>query len=165
MFSSFGHIKECELWLKSQMAGYQDCAVYWIHTFSTDVEFDSFISLTYWGRLTRIGVSKLTIKASDNGLSPGRRQAIIWTSAGISLIEHLGTDFSEILIKINTLSCKKTHLKKSSGKWRPFCLALNVLKVIKFGIATIPCARTWRSAYRGSLCVSYERTWTRRYVF
>ena len=28
-------------------------------------------------------VSKLTIIGSDNGLSPGRRQAIIWTNAGI----------------------------------------------------------------------------------
>ena len=35
---------------------------------------------------------------SDNGLSPGRRQAIIWTNVGILLIEPLGTNFSEILI-------------------------------------------------------------------
>ena len=33
--------------------------------------------LTHWGRATHICVSKLTIIASDNGLSPGRRQAII----------------------------------------------------------------------------------------
>ena len=30
---------------------------------------------------------KLTILGSDNGLSPERRQAIIWTNAGILLIE------------------------------------------------------------------------------
>ena len=30
---------------------------------------------------------------SDNGLSPGRRQAIIWTNAKIFLIESLGTNF------------------------------------------------------------------------
>ena len=30
-----------------------------------------------------ICVSKLTIIGSDHGLSPGRRQAIIWTNAGI----------------------------------------------------------------------------------
>ena len=29
-----------------------------------------------------ICVDKLTIIGSDNGLSPGRRQAIIWTNAG-----------------------------------------------------------------------------------
>ena len=37
---------------------------------------------------------------SDNGLSPGRRQAIIWTNAGMLLIGPLGTNFSEILIEI-----------------------------------------------------------------
>ena len=37
---------------------------------------------------------------SDNGLSPGWRQAIIWTNAGILLIGPLGTNFSEILIEI-----------------------------------------------------------------
>ena len=79
--------------------------------------------LTHWGRVTHICISKLTIIASDNGLSPGRHQAIIWTSAGILLIGPLGTNFSEILIKIQTFSFKKMHLKISSGKWLPFCLA------------------------------------------
>ena len=65
--------------------------------------------------------------ALDNGLSPERRQAIIWTNAGILLIGPLGTNFSEILIEIYTFSFKKRHLKMSSGKWRPFCLGLNVL--------------------------------------
>ena len=37
-------------------------------------------------------VVKLTIIGSDNGLSPGRRQAIIWTNAGILLIEPLRTN-------------------------------------------------------------------------
>ena len=39
-----------------------------------------------------------TIIGSDNGLSPGRHQAIIWTNDGILLIGTLGTNFSEILI-------------------------------------------------------------------
>ena len=47
-----------------------------------------------------ICVSKLAIIGSDNGLLPGRRQAIIWTSAGILLIRPLGTNFGEILIEI-----------------------------------------------------------------
>ena len=38
-----------------------------------------------------------TIIGSNNGLSPGRRQAIIWTNAGILLIRTLGANFSEIL--------------------------------------------------------------------
>ena len=83
--------------------------------------------LTHWGRVTHIRVGKLTSIGSDNGLSPGRSQAIIWTNAGILLIGPLGTNFSEILSKIHTFSFKKMHLKTSSAKWRPFCLGLNVL--------------------------------------
>ena len=85
------------------------------------------IRLTHWGRATHICVSKLTIIASDNGLSPGRRQAIIWNNAGILSIELLGTNFSEILFEILTFSFKKMRLKVLSAKWRPFCLGLNVL--------------------------------------
>ena len=70
-----------------------------------------------------ICVLNLTIIGSDNGLSPGRRQAITWTNVGIIL----GTNFSEKLIEIHTLSLKKIHLKMLSGKWWPFCLGLNVL--------------------------------------
>ena len=80
-----------------------------------------------WGRETHICVGKLTIIGSDNGLSPGRRQAIIWNNAGILLIWPLGTNFNEILIKIHTFSINKMHLKMSSAKRRPFCLGLNVL--------------------------------------
>ena len=76
---------------------------------------------------THICVSKLTIIGSDNGLLPGRGQAIIWTNTGILLIGPLGTNFSEILIEIQTFSFKKMYLKMSSGKWWPFCLGLNVL--------------------------------------
>ena len=38
---------------------------------------------------------------SDNGLSPGQRQAIIWTNAGILLIGPLRSNFNEILIEIH----------------------------------------------------------------
>ena len=58
--------------------------------------------LTHWGWVTHICVSKLTIIGSDNGLSPDRHQAIIWTNAGLLLIGPLGTNFSEILIEILT---------------------------------------------------------------
>ena len=85
------------------------------------------VELTHWGRETHICVGKLTIIASDNGLSPGRRQAIIWTNAGILLIGPLETNFNEILFEIYTFSFKKMHLKMSSAKWRPFCLGPNVL--------------------------------------
>ena len=80
--------------------------------------------------MTHIYVGKLTIIGSDNGLSPGRRQAIIWTNAGILLIEPLGTNFREILIEIQINSFKKMRLKMSSAKWRPFYFGLNVLITI-----------------------------------
>ena len=86
------------------------------------------VCLTHWSRVTHICVSNLTIIGSDNGLSPGRCQAITWTNVGILLIGPLGTNFSEMLIEIHTFSFKKIHLKISSGKWQPFCFGLNVLR-------------------------------------
>ena len=81
----------------------------------------------HWGRVTQICVSKQLIIGSDNGLSPGRRQAVIWTNAGTFLIGPLGTNFSEILIEVHTFSFTKMHLETSTAKRRPFCLGLNVL--------------------------------------
>ena len=91
---------------------------------------------THWGRVMHICVSKLTIIDSDNGLSPGRRQAIIWTNAGILLIRASGPNFSEISSEIHTFSFKKMHSKMLSMKWRPFCLGLNEL------------IQTYHSSYR-----------------
>ena len=86
------------------------------------------VCLTHWGRGTLICISKLTIIGSDNGLSPGRRQAIIWTNAGILLNGPLGTNLSETAIEIHTFLLKKILLKMSSGEWRPFWLGPDVLK-------------------------------------
>ena len=81
--------------------------------------------------MTHICISKLTIIGLNNGLSPGRcqaiiwtnagillirtlvawsLQAIIWTNAGILLIRTLGTNSSEILSEIHAFSFKKMHL-------------------------------------------------------
>ena len=87
---------------------------------ASNLEFDDYFVDT-------LGI--LTIIGSNNGLSPGRRQAIIWTNAGILLIEPLGTNFSEILVGIQIFTFKKMRLKMSSAKWRPFCLGLNVSNV------------------------------------
>ena len=84
-------------------------------------------SLTHWGRVTHTCVSKLIVIGSDNGLSPGRHQAIIWTNAGILSIGPLETNFSEILIKIIIVSFKKMRLKVLSAIRQPFCFGLNVL--------------------------------------
>ena len=77
--------------------------------------------------MTYICVGNLTNTGSDNGLSPGRHQTIIWTILGILLIGSLGTALNEILSEIHTSSIKEMHLKMSSAKCRPFCLGLNVL--------------------------------------
>ena len=42
---------------------------------------------------TYVCVKKLTIICSENGLSPGRRQAIIWTNAGVLIIGPFGRKF------------------------------------------------------------------------
>ena len=85
--------------------------------------------LTHWGRVMHICIGNLIIIGSDNGLSPGRRQAIIWANDGILLIRSLETNYSEILSKIHTFSFKKMLLK-TSAKWQPFCLGLNEMPPI-----------------------------------
>ena len=75
-----------------------------------------------WG----IFVSKLTDIGLDNGLSPGWRQAIIWTNAGTLLVR---TNFGEISREIHTFSFEKIHWKMSSAKWRQRCRGLNVLTI------------------------------------
>ena len=85
--------------------------------------------LIHWGRMTHICVGNLTIIGSDNGLSPGRRQAIIWANAGILLMGPLGTNSSDLLIEIQIFPFKKKHLKVSSAKLRPFCRGLNELTI------------------------------------
>ena len=83
----------------------------------------SIFVLIHWGQVTHICVGNLTSIGSDDDLSPNWRHAIICTNAGILLIGHPKTNFSEISIKIHTFSLKKMHLKMSSGKWRPFFTA------------------------------------------
>ena len=61
-------------------------------------------------------VSWITITGLDNGLSPGQHQTIIWTNAGILLIQTLGTNFSENQSEIHTFSFKKMHMKMASVK-------------------------------------------------
>ena len=101
------------------------------------LELKCWSCITHWGRMTHICVGKLTIIGSDNGLSPGRRQAIIWTNTVILLIGPSGTNFSEILIEIIIFSFKKIRLKVSSAERRPFCLGINVLRNQNFAI-TVP---------------------------
>ena len=78
--------------------------------------------------MMHICVGKLTSIGSDNCLSPGRCQAIIWTSAGILMVGSSGTNFGEIaVIEIQIFSFKKIRLKIPFVICQPFCLILNVL--------------------------------------
>ena len=99
--------------------------------------------------MTHLCVSDLTTIGSDNGLSPGRRQAIIWTDARILLTGPLGINFSEILIEIHTFSLKKMYLKMSSAKGRLFRLGLNVLTPNKGLITHEAWARWQAGSYNG----------------
>ena len=121
--------------------------------------------------MTHICVGKLIIIGSYNGLSPDRRQAIIWTNARLLSIGPLPTYFNEILIKLQQFSLTKMHVKLSSAKWRPSCLGLNVLKVWTFVL--VPVAAVWvnvASSTSGATCqASSEKlrnseTWACDYV-
>ena len=81
------------------------------HNSARPLEAIVVATITHWGQVTHICVDKLTIIGSDNDLSPGRCQAIIWTNAGIMLIGPLGTNFSEIVIEIYIFLLKKMHLE------------------------------------------------------
>ena len=72
----------------------------------------SWDCLTCWGRVTHVCVSKLTIIGSDDRLLPGRRQAIIWTSAGMLSIGPLGTKKNDVFKMAAILS------QPESVNWR-----------------------------------------------
>ena len=80
--------------------------------------------------MMHIYIGNQTIISSNNGLLPGRCQAIIWTKAGILVTGHLGTNFSQILIEILTFSFSKMCLKVMSAKWHSFCLGLNQVSLL-----------------------------------
>ena len=75
--------------------------------------------------MTHICVNKLNSIGSDNGLLPGRRQAIIWTNAGILLIQNVRTNFGEILSDFHIFSLKKMHFKNVCEMTA--CLGLKML--------------------------------------
>ena len=103
---------------------WESCCIYNTEWFSCYGRISNHV-LTTWncGRVTHICVGKLANIGSDNGLSPARRQAIIWTNDGILLTGPLETNFSDILIEIHTFLFMKMHLKLSYVKWQPFVSA------------------------------------------
>ena len=90
--------------------------------------------LSHWGRDTHICVSKLTIIVSDNGLSPGRRQAINWNN-DILLIRPSATKFNEILIEIHTFFIQEHPVH--NGIWKMAAILSMPLCVNFFFISNI----------------------------
>ena len=64
------------------------------------------------------------INGSSHGVSILRRQSITYPGADLLSVETFGTNLSEILFKTLNFSLKKSHLKMSSVKYRPFCSGL-----------------------------------------
>ena len=95
--------------------------------------------LTHWSRVTHICVSKLTIAGSDNGLSPGRRQAIIWTNAGIMLIRPKlqwnfnrnynvfiqENEFENVVCEVAAILSRPQLVKICFGNYMPECCFFN----------------------------------------
>ena len=77
----------------------------------------------------------LTIIGSDNCLSPGRRQAIIWTEAGILLIGPSETDFNEIWIKKSYIFIQEN-------------LFDNVVRKMAAILSWPPCVNTFKAKWR-----------------
>ena len=106
-----------------------------------------FNPLTHIGRVTHICIS-VNIIGSDNSLSPDWCQAIVWTNAVRLLIGPCGTNSIELFIKIQQFSFfKKMLLKMLSGKWRPFCLGLNVWNGNNAAFVHSHIAVTWVSRH------------------
>ena len=102
--------------------------------------FCHVVIIWIWTNCTQILVNSL--RPSDAYMCQWTRPSLIQIMAcrltgakplsepmmGYCLLDPWGrTNFSEILIGIQTFSLKKIQLKMSSGKWWPFCLGLDVL--------------------------------------
>ena len=87
-----------------EVAILKSCLSYdkFLNAIFTSVTLEIFSYLTHWIWVMHICVGNLIIIGSDNGLSPSRRQTIIWTKAGMLLIGPWETNFSEIIIQIQT---------------------------------------------------------------
>ena len=73
-----------------------------------------------------VGCYNLWVDIHCSGCSPPGKKSL-WNKT----IRPLGSNFSEILIKIHIFSIKKMHFNLPSGKCRPSCLSLNVLNHFK----------------------------------
>ena len=131
----------------------------WSHKQNMNACTAPIVHLPHWGWVRYIRASNVTIIGPDNVLSPGRRQAIIWSNAGISLIWLFRTNFSEILSEIFTFLFNIMHLKMSCTKWRQFCPGLSVLKQVH----DIDCSTSWQCIFVMHIRHWYlHRSWHRQ---
>ena len=84
-----GYITITQIWSNHKISIVLLCVYLSLFASQLCIKSDRHYTSTHWGRVTHICVGKLTIIGSDNGLSPVRRQAIIWTNAGILFIRPL----------------------------------------------------------------------------
>ena len=77
--------------------------------------------------IQQICVNNLTSVGSDNVLSPGRRQAIIWNNVGRFSNGPWETNFSEILIINVYIFIQENAFKNAVRKLVCICLGLNVI--------------------------------------
>ena len=96
------------------------------HLQASHLQIGDINLLTHWGRVMHICMSKLNIIGSDNGLSPARYQAIIWTNDVLLSPRPYGMKF---YLKFKGFHSRKYIWKCRLRKWRPFCLGLNVLRM------------------------------------
>ena len=72
-------------------------------TFEGNIKHRRYLPIE--AELTHIWVGNLTIIGLDNSLSPDRRQAIVWASAGVLLIRNPRKKNSEICIFFYSRKC------------------------------------------------------------
>ena len=110
--------------------------------------------------MTHICVSKFTIIALDNGLSPGRRQAIIWTSAGILLIGPLGSNFSKISIEFITFFTQENALEivvceMAAMLSRPQCVKIIFLDLFIISLTNFYTSVTLSTCRQNGLAMTF----------
>ena len=102
---------------------------------------------------TRIRVKEL------DAIVPGRRQAIIWTNAGILLIRILGTNFSEILGKIHSFSFKTRQNSTQSVRNMPLLPPRHLLPHVLQIMHRNPKMTSY--SQRGTIMRNIHRAWTK----
>ena len=88
---------------------------------------DDYDILAHWGRLTHIRIRKLTNIDSGNGLSPERRQAIIWTNIWNIVNWTLENKFQWYFSRNQYIFIQENALENVVWKMAAIFLCLNVL--------------------------------------